>query len=182
MHRLDDEVGRSFARSIECDPLATVDTVEVAFMTESDRPALCRMLEGSDDFPQQLLGYYRRGGGRYGTLVAWSGAKVVGMLTGSFDSDFFESGAFDSFDLRTAPHAFLDRVHVHESARGAGVGRALIVTYAMETVARGCTFIGGSVDLSSDPTARRTFFTRLGFSIRDLDNFGAQPSQILSAT
>jgi GNAT superfamily N-acetyltransferase len=150
-------------------------------MTESDRPALCRMLEGSDDVPQQLLGYYRRGGGRYETLVAWSGAEVVGMLTGSFDSDFFEGGAFDSFDLRTAPHAFLDRVHVHESARGAGVGRALIVTYAVEAVARGCTFIGGSVDLSSDPTARRTFFTRMGFSIRDLDNFGAQPSQILSA-
>lgn len=148
---------------------------------ETDRPALRRLLEESDDFPQHLLPYYRRRGSRYETFVARRAGAIVGVLTGSFDSDFEESGAFASFDLPPAPHAFLDRVHVHESARDAGVGRALIEAYASEAAARGCTFLGGQIDLSSDSTARRAFFERLGFSIRDLDNFGAQPSQILSA-
>lgn len=153
----------------------------MGLLAENDRPVLCRMLERSDDFPQQLLGRYHRGSSRNATLIAWSGGEIVGVLTGSFDSDFFESGAFDSFDLPSAPHAFLDRVHVHESARGAGIGHALIQAYAIEAVERGCTFIGGQIDLSSDSTARRGFFERLGFSIRDLDNFGALPSQVRKA-
>jgi GNAT superfamily N-acetyltransferase len=102
-----------------------------------------------------------------------------GVLSGSFDSDFGEGGAFDSFDLPPAPHAFLDRVHVHESARGVGVGQALIEKYAAQAVNRGCTFIGGSVDMPSDAAGRRAFFERIGFSVRDFDNFGARPSEIV---
>lgn len=150
-------------------------------VAEHDRPALCRMLEESNDFPQHLLYLYKRSGGpsRCHTFAAWRDGKIAGMLTGSFDSDFFESGAFDSFELLPAPHALLDRVHVRASARGAGIGRALIQHYATEAAARRCTFIGGSLDLSSDPTGRRAFFERLGFSVRDLDNFGAPLSQLL---
>lgn len=102
----------------------------------------------------------------------------MGVLTGSFDSDFFQSGAFDSFELPAPPHAFLDRVHVTELFRGRGAGRALVRAYAEGAATAGCTFIGGSIDLSSDSSARRAFFERCGFSIRDPDNFGAPPLDI----
>ena len=137
------------------------------------------MLETSVDFPQRLLPFYRGPSSGGATLVAWIAADIVGVLKGSFDSDFAQSGAFDSFNPPPAPHAFIDRVHVHESARGAGVGRALVRMYVREAHARGCTFVGGQVDLSSDSTARRGFFEDLGFSIRSLDNFGARPLEIL---
>lgn len=147
-----------------------VNEVRVEFLREIDRPALCQMLEQSESFPRhQLLGYQRpRRLSSVNTLVAWRGDVIVGMLTGSFDSNLEESGAFDSFEPPPAPHAFLVRLHVHESARGNGVGRALVETYATEAQACGCTFIGGSIDRSSDPTYRRAFFERLGFAIRDL--------------
>lgn len=138
------------------------------------------MLESSADFPSDALDSYRRPGGRYETFVAWRGDAIVGMVTGSYDSDLRESGAFDSFDLPRAPHAFLVRVHVHDDARGSGVGRALITQYVEVAMSRGCTFVGGQIDLSSESTERRVFFERLGFSIREFDNFGALPSQVLS--
>lgn len=153
----------------------------MGFVDEADRLALSRMLESSADFPRQLLRYYQRPEGRYSTLVAWKGAELVGVLKGSFDSDFSEGGAFESFNPPIAPHAFLERVHVHESARGIGVGRALVTAYVDAAVERACSFVGGQIDLSSDSAARRVFFERLGFSIRKLDNFGARPSEILRA-
>jgi len=139
------------------------------------------MLLESSDFPQELVYLYQRRGGpcRYETFVAWHGHDLVGMLTGSFDSNFHESGAFDSFDLPPAPHAFLDRLHVLASSRGEGIGRALLRHYAAEAAARRCTFIGGSLDLSSDPTGRRAFFERLGLPVRDFDNFGAPVSEFV---
>lgn len=158
---------------------STMNNVDVRFVAGQDRAPLVRMLETSDDFPQTLLQYYWRPSSRDVTLAAWCGRDIVGVLKGSFDSDFEESGAFDSFNPPPAPHAFLDRVHVHESTRGAGVGRALVRKYVEEALARGCTFVGGQVDLASDSTARRAFFERLGFSIRALDNFGARPLEIL---
>jgi GNAT superfamily N-acetyltransferase len=163
------------ALRFESGSLVTVDTTEVRLIVEQDRPALCRMLEESDDFPQELLYLYRRNVrlGPYLTFVALRDYDVVGMLTGSFDSDFFETRAFDPFELPPAPHAFIERVHVRAPARGSGIGRALIQHYATEGAARGCTFVGGSLDLSSDPSGRRTFFERLGFSVRHHDNFGA---------
>jgi len=168
--------------SIRRGPLVGVHTVEVRFIKDSERPALLQMLTSSEDFPQNLLTFYRPGRSHYEALGAWSAGEVLGVLTGSFDSNFFESGAFDSFDPPAAPHAFLDRVHVHESARGVGVGRALVTAYAREAAERACTFIGGQLDLSSDSSARRAFFEQLGFSIRDLDNFGATPAYVLSTS
>lgn len=139
------------------------------------------MLLESSDFPQELVYLYQRRGGpsRYETFAAWHGRDAVGMLTGSFDSDFHESGAFDSFDLPPAPHAYLDRIHVLASSRGAGIGRDLLQHYVAEAAARRCTFIGGSLDLSTDPTGRRAFFELLGLPVRGLDNFGAPVSKFV---
>lgn len=145
-----------------------------------DLPALYRMLEDSDDFPQNLLYLYRRGGTAHPAFVAWRGNAVEGFLSGSFDADFRGERAFDSFELPTPPHAFLERVHVHPRARNRGVGRALIEEYAAAAVRRGCTFIGGSIDLSSEPTLRRIFFENLGFVVEGHDNFGVQPTDILA--
>jgi hypothetical protein len=76
------------------------------------------MLQESEDFPHRLMDLYRRGSSRYRTFVAARRDVIVGVLTGSFDSDFLQGDAFDSFDLPPPPHAFLDRVHVTESYRG----------------------------------------------------------------
>lgn len=153
-------------------------------MQETDRPDLYRMLEESDDFPQYLLDLYQRGRGRNGdaTFVASRGGEIDGVLTGSFHSDLAQSGAFDSFELPPAPHAFLARIYVRRSARCLGTGRALTGAYATEASERGCTFIGGSLDLASEPRARRAFFERLGFTIRDPDNFGARPADVLATS
>lgn len=153
--------------------------MRVELIQQKDRPALCKMLADSDDFPQGLLRQYRRPG-HCATLVAWRGGEIAGLLSGSFDSNFAGNWAFESFELPPAPHAFLERVHVRGSARRTGVGRALIETYANEAAARGCTFIAGSIDLSSDDRARRAFFEDLGFTIRAHDNFGARTKEVLA--
>lgn len=153
---------------------------DVALLTRENREDLCGMLRSCDDFPQELLYLYERdlGTGRDETFVAYRAGEVVGMLSGTFDSDFHESGAFEPFDPPPAPHAFLDRVHIAPRYRRLGIGRRLIKFYADEAAALGCTFIGGSLDLSSDPTERRAFFEQLGFTVREHDNFGAPPSHV----
>ncbi len=118
---------------------------------------------------------------RYTTFVARHGEQLDGMLGGTFDADLAATGVFDAFELPPAPHAFLDRIHVREPVRGQGVGRALVEAYAIEALERECTFVGGSIELSSEPTARRAFFDRLGFTIREHDNFGACPADVLAA-
>ena len=139
------------------------------------------MLAESDDFPNNLLDLYRRGMNLDLTFVSWSDGAINGVLTGSFDSDLSGIAEFDSFHPPPGPHAFLDRVHVRNSSRGVGVGSSLTESFAHEAAARGCSFIGGSIDLSSDPRKRRAFFTRLGFSINASDRFGAQPTGVFVA-
>ncbi len=158
-----------------------MDTMRVGVFEETDRPALCRMLAESEDFPQHLLYLHRRAGSHHTTLVARRGEQIDGMLGGSFDADLAVTGVFDVFELPPAPHAFLDRIHVREAARGRGVGRALIEAFAFEAMERECTFIGGSIDLSPGLTARKVFFEGLGFSIREHGNIGADPTGVLAA-
>lgn len=154
----------------------------VQLIDETERPALLEFLAATPDFPQQLAYLYRRTGGRDHCFMAWHDDQVVGMLSGSFTSAFTGNRAFESFTLPPSPHAFLERIHVSESERGRGVGTSLVRAYAEEASGRGCTFIGGSIDLSSDSSARRAFFEELGFEIRAHDNFGATVDTILAAT
>jgi len=150
-------------------------------MQEADRPALCRMLkDDSEDFPPELLYLYERARSLYPTFVAWRGGRIVGMLDGWFNTDLADEHAFGTFDLPPAPHAFLTRIQVRQPARD-GVGRALIEAYTNAALERGCTFIGGSIDLSSDQMGRRAFFKALGFTIGEHDDFGARPNDILTA-
>lgn len=156
-------------------------SIEVDVMPETQRAALCRMLQESEDFPPGLMELYRRGSSRYVTFVATHRSLIVGVLTGSFDSDFFESGAFDDFELPPAPHGFLDRIHVTSLFRGEGAGRALVNAYVTHAAAAGCSFIGGSVDLSSETSGRRAFIESCGFTIRGWDNFGANVADLTGA-
>lgn len=159
-----------------------MNSISIRLIENRDRPALLDLLQSSRDFPQHLLQYHRPGGSHYRALGVWSAGELVGVLTGSFDSDFRESLAFDSFDPPPAPHAYLDRIHVHENARGQGFGQELVHAYASLAADRGCTFIGGQIDLSSDSTLRRRFFENLGFIIRTYDNFGARPQDVQPRT
>jgi GNAT superfamily N-acetyltransferase len=157
-------------------------TLRVEFLEEVDRPAMCRMLEDSGDVALDVLLRYRHPSSLYMTFVAVRGDAIEGMLTGSFDSNVAESGAFESYELPVAPHAFLDRIHVHSAVRHTGVGGALIAAYAAEAAERGCTFVGGTIDVSSDPAARVLFFKRCDFRVVGQENFGARPSDLLGRT
>lgn len=137
------------------------------------------MLEASTDFPSHLAYSYLRGRPPYTTFVAWRGHDVVGVLTGSFDADLSELDEFNDLSVPPGRHAFLERLHVDDSARGLGVGCDLLSFYADEAELRGCTFIGGSIDLSSDPADRKAFFRSRGFSINSRDRFGAYPSDVV---
>jgi GNAT superfamily N-acetyltransferase len=88
---------------------------------------------------------------RYAAFSATIDDAVVGVLLGGFDSDFNDNYAFFGFDLPPEPHAFLSQLHVLRTARRSAVGRALIDTYVTEARHRGCTFVGGSLDLSDAP-------------------------------
>jgi len=104
---------------------------------------------------------------------------VVGVLLGSFDSDFNDNYAFFGFDLPPEPHAFLSQLHVLRTARRSAVGRALIDTYVTEAHHRGCTFVGGSLDLTDAPSVRRGFFDACGFTTNRHDNFGAPVTALI---
>jgi GNAT superfamily N-acetyltransferase len=153
--------------------------IRVDILSEADRPLLLQMLRSSWDYPDTALDLYRRPSSRTTVFVAWSDHEVVGMLSGGFDSDLAQGGGFDSFDLPPPPQALLDRIHVHENFRRTGVGTLLLRTYVEEATRRRCTFVGGQLDLSSDPTQRRRYFESRGFSVRNLDNFGARPDELL---
>lgn len=119
----------------------------------------------------------------YGTkFAAWQRGRPVGLLHVNFNSDFHENDVWQVFNIPPAPHAYLIRAQVEEASRGAGIGRALIGFLAEEAEARGCTFIGGMLDWSSDPQARRRFFQRCGFTIAGQDHIGATPSEVAAAT
>jgi|GEM_PF-4149927 len=157
----------------------TVVETRIEVLAEADRTALCQMLAESEDFPDNLLGLYRRGRNGDLTLVSWRDDEIDAVLTGSFNSDLTGIADFDSFDPPRGRHAFIDRLHVRNSSRRMGVGSALIESFADEAAVRGCSFIGGSIDQSSDSRQRLAFFERLGFGINELLRIGAQPSDIL---
>ncbi|WP_166391771.1 GNAT family N-acetyltransferase [Nocardioides ochotonae] len=153
--------------------------ITINLLSEADRPLLLEMLHSSSDYPDTAVGLYRRPSSRTKIFVAWSDGELVGMLSGGFDSDLAQGGGFDSFDLPPPPQAFLDRMHVHEDFREYGVGTRLLQAYVEEAIRRRCTFVGGQLDLSSDPTQRRRYFEERGFTVRDLENFGARPDELL---
>ena len=138
------------------------------------------MIEASEDFPQTLAYLYRRPGGCNVVFVAEAAGQILGMIDGTFDSDL-DHEMFDGFPVPDAPHAFITRMHVHESVRSQGVGTGLIWRFAGEAVARRCTFIGGSIGHSSDPGPRRVFFKKCGFDVSPYDNIGGLPDTVRSA-
>lgn len=77
------------------------------------------MIEASEDFPQTLAYLYRRPGGCNVVFVAEAAGQILGMIDGTFDSDL-DHELFDGFPVPDAPHAFITRMHVHESVRSGG--------------------------------------------------------------
>ncbi|WP_028644070.1 GNAT family N-acetyltransferase [Nocardioides sp. URHA0020] len=152
--------------------------VRVSLMPEERRPALCRMLRESQDFPDRNIARFEHESARYLPFIAEYRDIIVGFLSGSVDSDFHQNDSFDSFDAPPGPHGFLDLVHVSSVFRRQGSGRQLVRTYAQHAASSGCMFVGGSIDLSSESSARRAFFERCGFTIREHDNFGALPGDV----
>ena len=86
-------------------------------------------------------------------------------------------GGLDSFDPPAAPHAFLERMHVHDGFGGNGVGTQLLHAYVAEAASRGCAFVGGQLDLTSETTSAGST-SNAAVSQRDLDNFGARPDEL----
>jgi GNAT superfamily N-acetyltransferase len=138
----------------------------VEVLQEQDRPALVHMLEDAGDLDPGTIGMYRiRRALPDVMLVAWVDNNLVGMFNASYSADFHTMPAFESFDLPQRPHAFMDRIHVHPVARRCRVGEALVDAFVQTARDQSCTFAGGHVDATSDPTGRIEFFTRLGFEV-----------------
>ena len=86
-------------------------------------------------------------------LVARSGGKIVGALT------------LVTFRVPTALRAWIEDVVVDESARGSGVGEALVTAALDRASERGAR----TVDLTSRPSreAANRLYARLGFEHRE---------------
>jgi GNAT superfamily N-acetyltransferase len=139
------------------------------------------MIEASEDFPHTLTYQYRRPGGCNVTFVAAAAGQILGMIDGTFDSDL-DRKTFKGLHFPNPPHAFIVRMHVHESVRSRGIGTELMWWFADEAIERLCTYIGASIDLSSDPGPRRNFFRRCGFDVSPYDNIGGLPDTVRSLT
>ena len=145
----------------------TMKSLQVEILREQDRPALAQMLEDAGDLDLGTVEMYRiRRDLPDIMLVAWVDDSLVGMFNASYKADLHGIPAFESFGLPRRPHAFMDRIHVHPAVRRANVGRALVDAFTRMASDRACTFAGGHVDATSDPTDRIEFFERLGFEIR----------------
>lgn len=139
------------------------------------------MLQDEDELSVGSADFYRRPQPPHVDFVAWHDQDIVGVISGTFAFDYRDNGSFDSFDLPTGPHAFLTRLYVRQPARRRRVGFDLVRAFAEEAEARRCTYVVGSLDLSSDPRARTAFFVAVGFDIADGDMFGATPRDILDS-
>ncbi|MGV1005691.1 MAG: GNAT family N-acetyltransferase [Candidatus Nanopelagicales bacterium] len=138
----------------------------VEILREQDRPALIHMLEDAGDLDPSTIGMYRiRRAMPDVMLVAWVDGNLVGMFNTSCKADFHGMPDFESFDLPPRPHAFMDRIHVHPAVRRGRVGQALVDAFIRTANDHACTFAGGHVDATSDPTGRIEFFERLGFEV-----------------
>lgn len=155
--------------------------IRVEYLARDDRAALCEMLEDEVDFPQNLVYLYQRPSGPDENLLVWRDERIEGLLTGTFRHDFSDNRDFTEFGLPRAPHALLTRIHVRHTARHQGNGEALVAHFAAEADKRGCDFVGGYLDGSSDKTGRRNFFEHLGFTVSRFDNFGARTAEILAS-
>jgi GNAT superfamily N-acetyltransferase len=144
-----------------------MNSPRIEILNEQERPELVRMLEDSGDLDLRTVDLYRIGRAMSDvTLVAWVDGSVVGMLNASYNADFRGMPPFELFDLPRRPHAFLDRIHVHPAGRRARIGRELVDAFVLKAEEHACTFAGGHIDATSDPTVRIEFFEGLGFEIR----------------
>ena len=156
------------------------DRIHVEPLEETERSALCRMLEESADATRYERGLFRRRSADT-TLVAHFPDVIVGMITGPLRADFNSSGVFGEFAPPPGRHGLLARVHVSDQIRGRGVGRALVHAFAEEALACECTFLGGHVDGTSNVAVRRAFFQDCGFRLIQ-ESFGASPEDVAHAT
>lgn len=60
------------------------------------------------------------------------------------------------------PHAYGTFLAEHHDHRRAGIGRALLLSYAADAKAHGCSFLALSPDESSADAQRLAFFQSLG--------------------
>jgi ribosomal protein S18 acetylase RimI-like enzyme len=108
---------------------------------------------------------YASMGGRaehHDVRVATVEGQVAGFCEGRFGSDFTAYGAPDHCPV---PHAFVGFLAVHQTHRRAGIGRALLLSYAADAKARGCSFLGLRLDESGDDAQRLAFFQSLGLTM-----------------
>lgn len=96
---------------------------------------------------------------RYRMRVAAIDGMVAGFCEGSFDSDFAGRGAPADCPV---PHAYGTFLAEHHDHRRAGIGRALLLSYAADAKAHGCSFLALSPDESSADAQRLAFFQSLG--------------------
>jgi GNAT superfamily N-acetyltransferase len=93
------------------------------------------------------------------TLVALVGGDVVGVLEGTFDATYDERFAASA---SARPLAWVYFIGVAPAHRRAGVGLALLRSFAGAAAGEGCTFLALLPDEQDDVVGRRAFFARCG--------------------
>jgi GNAT superfamily N-acetyltransferase len=138
------------------------------------------MLTESEDFPQNLVYLYRNKPVDGTTFIAerLGDGTIVGMLTGTFATDLFDRRDYEDFDLPPLPHSVVERIFVPLSERRNHIGSALLSRYLEEASRRGCTFIGGALDIGPGLADRKRFFAEYGFDVTPNNFFGAPLSAL----
>lgn len=137
------------------------------------------MLREDSELPLSVAGSYASPNAWDVDYVVRFNDQIDGVMTFSFGLDFTDNHSYRLLDLPASPHAVIHRIFVRVSERGRGVGPRLIRELAQEAVARGCTFIVGSLDRTSEVAERRRFFSKVGFTVARDDTFGAAPGHVL---
>jgi ribosomal protein S18 acetylase RimI-like enzyme len=108
---------------------------------------------------------YASRGGRaehYDVRVATVEGKVAGFCEGRFASDFAGRGAPDDCPV---PHAYATFLAVQRDHRRVGIGRALMLSYAADAKAHGCSFLALSPVEDRNDAERLAFFRSLGLTM-----------------
>lgn len=159
-----------------------VSSASIQLLSAVGRPRVVEMLREDPDIDSSIADFYASRRTWDEDYVAWTHDRAVAMMTASFGLDFTDQHSYRLLDLPDAPHALLHRLFVRASERYTGVGTALLRHLAEEATARGCTYVVGYLDRTSDQTNRRRFFERRGFSIAADGALGATPYEILART
>lgn len=153
------DVSRLYLRRVRITPLNALDGEE--------RARLVEFLEGRG---LASIGVHVTRNDPFGILLtALDDGQVLGMVEGPVDVRWWND---DEEPGHRAQFAYCYQVIVHPDRHREGIGRALVLAFANEAQAAGCTWIQLLEHPNPDVGERVAFFVSLGFRRLDLREDG----------